>query len=202
MTTSVAPHVSSAGSTPAQNALPSDIRNHEASSSAAATRITQVDMVEKHALVDLRTQAADQALSSKADCPRDRGYGGQAPRSYVAETMGVVIGTVAILSGIVLLVKGSVPQFDHVRSRTVRLVGLAVFPTGLVNALGGMRARSRASSGRASTASGGVWALLLLLYESQRAHPGIRGSPPSSPTHPAPPSAPTCTPKRHASDTW
>lgn len=62
MTTSVAPHVSSAGSTPAQSALPSDIRNHEASSSAPATRITQVDMVEKHALVDLRTQAADQAL--------------------------------------------------------------------------------------------------------------------------------------------
>src|SRR5947208_920117 len=51
MTTSVAPHVSSAGSTPAQNALPSDIRNHEASSSAAATRITQAHMVEKHALV-------------------------------------------------------------------------------------------------------------------------------------------------------
>lgn len=62
MTTSVAPHVSSAGSTPAQSALPSDIRNHEASSSAPATRITQVDMVEKHGLVDLRTQAADQAL--------------------------------------------------------------------------------------------------------------------------------------------
>ena len=46
MTTSVAPHVSSAGSTPAQNALPSDIRNHEASSSAAATRRTQVDIVD------------------------------------------------------------------------------------------------------------------------------------------------------------
>jgi hypothetical protein len=29
---------------------------------------------------------------------------------YVAETMGVVIGTVAILSGIVLLVKGAVPS--------------------------------------------------------------------------------------------
>jgi hypothetical protein len=46
MTTSVAPHVSSAGSTPAQNALPSDIRNHVASSSAAATRITHVDMLD------------------------------------------------------------------------------------------------------------------------------------------------------------
>ena len=46
MTTSVAPHVSSAGSTPAQNALPSDIRNHEASSSAAATLRTQVDIVD------------------------------------------------------------------------------------------------------------------------------------------------------------
>jgi len=46
MATSVAPHVRSAGNTPAQNAFPSDIRNHEASSNAPATRITQVDMVD------------------------------------------------------------------------------------------------------------------------------------------------------------
>jgi hypothetical protein len=50
---------------------------------------------------------------------------------YVAETMGVVIGTVAILSGIVLLVKGAVPQFEHVRSRTVRLAGLAQLAFGV-----------------------------------------------------------------------
>jgi hypothetical protein len=43
---------------------------------------------------------------------------------YVAETMGAVVGAVAIISGVVLLVKGAVPGFDK-RARTVRFVGLA-----------------------------------------------------------------------------
>src|SRR4051794_35969750 len=45
--------------------------------------------------------------------------------------MGVVIGAVAILSGIVLLVTGAVPQFEHVRPRTVRVAGLAQLAFGI-----------------------------------------------------------------------
>jgi len=44
---------------------------------------------------------------------------------YVAETMGAVVGAVAIISGVVLLVKGAVPGFDKVRARTVRFAGIA-----------------------------------------------------------------------------
>jgi hypothetical protein len=43
---------------------------------------------------------------------------------YVAETMGAVVGAVAIITGVVLIVKGAVPGFDQLRVRTVRLAGL------------------------------------------------------------------------------
>lgn len=45
--------------------------------------------------------------------------------------MGVLIGAVAILSGVVSLVKGAIPRFEHVRPRTVRLAGVAQLAFGI-----------------------------------------------------------------------
>jgi hypothetical protein len=90
---------------------------------------------------------------------------------YVAEVSGSVVGAVAITSGIVLLVKGSVHYLRHLRPRTVRLAGLAQFMFGVVVVLVAFAVDSEAScdgcsrdhwGGTTGVAGLIVWVLIVL----------------------------------------